>query len=505
MDKFSSLFYNYTDGKYDYLRIKNVDVNTEARTANVYIYVRDDKYDNFDNAVIKELRAFFGEIVKKYTFNFYFERLLVSADIVHRSLTEYINVNFPFVAANILFDSIDVYASADAIECTVYMPESIRQYAEECGFVASAETHLTDAFIMPAHLAIELTDVVVEENNTDNAQRLFTVVPVDDIKYLCGVKSEYSRLPTMMRYVKQAAERVAVCGEMSEMRVNVYEQEPPKEGEESKRRFYKYRYSFMLYDGTESMRVLFGTNDDKCPLKDITAGQFMVRGRVFYNERTGSFNVYAKTVYRCAIDKASLAEMLKPLPPPETYRIQPAEVEEIPRTVQLSLGLDGEDAPSGKRLSGKYVFLYMRSLAKDKLVPYELCALRVNDGQPVEKYTTYIYTSDLIEIDVAIKSSVSTAPRISDVVPDLVKFFEGTTVVALQLDKVQPYLTDIAKALRYVFACDWTDGSILLKKGKETLSFAKACKQKHIEITSDAADAHARALFELYLAEKGVG
>ena len=35
MDKFSSLFYTYTDGKYDYLRIKNVDVNTEARTANV--------------------------------------------------------------------------------------------------------------------------------------------------------------------------------------------------------------------------------------------------------------------------------------------------------------------------------------------------------------------------------------------------------------------------------------------------------------------------------------
>ena len=505
MDKFSSLFYTYTDGKYDYLRIKSVDVNTEARTANVYIYVRDDKYDNFDNAVIKELRSFFGEIVKKYTFNFFFERLLVSADLVHRALTEYINTTFPFVAANILFDTIDVFVTADAIECTVYMPDSIRQYAKECGFVDSVEHHLTDAFIMPAKMKIEITDYLVEEDSTENTQRLFTVVPVDEIKYLCGVKSEYSRLPSMMRYVKQAAERVAVCGDMSDMRVKIYEQEPPKEGEESRRRFYKYHYTFVLSDGTEQMRVLFNTNDEKCPLKNITDGQFMVRGRVFYNERTESFNVFAKTVYRCSIDKARLADMLKPLPPPDTYRIQPQPVEEAPRAVQMTLGLLGDDGPHDKRLPGEYVFLYLRSLAKDKVVPYELCALRVKDAKPIEQYTTYIYTADLLEIDVSIKASVSTAPRISDIVPDLVKFFEGVTVVSLQLEKVQAYLGDIAKALRYVFACDWSDGNLLLKKGKETLPFVKACRQKRIEIENDSAASYAKALFELYLAEKGIG
>ena len=504
MDKFSSLFYTYTNGKYDYLRIKSVDVNTDARTANVYIYVREDKYDNFDNAVIKELRAFFGEFVKKYTFNFFFERLLVSADLVHRALSEYINTTFPFVAANILFDTIDVFVSPTQIECTVYMPDSIRQYAKECGFVAAVEAHLTDAFIMPAKLTIEITDYVVEEDNTDNAQRLYTVVPVDDIKYLCGVKSEYSRMPSMMRYIKQAADRVAVCGDMSEMRVKTYEEEPPKEGEESRRRFYKYHYTFMLSDGTESLRVLFNTNDEKCPLKNVTEGQFMVRGRVFLNERTGAFNVFAKTVYRCAIDKERLAEMLKPLPPPEHYRILPEKVEVAPKTVQMTLGFDDEQ-PREKRLPGEYVFLYLRSTSKDKLVPYELCALRVKDAKPVEQYTTYIYTADLLAIDVAVKASVSTAPRISDIVPDLVKFTQGSTVVSLQLDKVQPYLSDIAKALRYVFVCDWTDGNLLLKKGKETLSFAKACRQKQIEIESDGAEACAKALFELYLTEKGVG
>lgn len=504
MDRFSSLFYAFTEGKYDYLRIKNVDVNTETRTANVYIYVRDDKYENFDNAVIKDLRAFFGQIVKKVTFNFHFERLLVSADLVQRRLTEYVAVTFPFIAANVMMDTVDVQVTSDRIECTVYMPQSIKQYAEERGFVRAVETDLTDAFIMPAKVEIEVTDAVVEEEQADNSSALFTVVPVADIKYLCGVKSEYSRLPLMIHYVRQAQERAAVCGELSDIRVKEYEPQEPKEGEETKRRFYKYHYTFVLNDGTDSMRVLYNTNDEKCPLQSVTDGQFLVRGRVFYNERTESFNVFAKTVYRCTIDKAKVAELLKPLPPPARYRVEPQAVEDSTELVQLSFAMDGETG-GVKRLQGEHVFLYVRSLSKDKLQPYELCALHTVGGKPVDRYTTYVYQSDLLEIDVAIKSAVAIAPRISDLVPDLVKYFEGKTVVTLHLEKTQRYLAEIAEALRYAFDCDWADADMLLKKGKETLTFAKACRARHVEIASDSAYSHAKALFELYLAEKGIG
>lgn len=504
MDKFSRLFYKYTDGKYDYLRIKNVDVNTEARAANVYVYLREDKYDDFDNALIKELRAFFSEIVPKYTFYFHFERLLVSADLAHRRLTEYVMVNYPFIAANIVFDTVDVVVTHDCIECTVYLPDYIMQYAKERDFAKRVEEDLGDDFIMPVKVNLELTDVVVEESQVDKTKHAYSVVPVDGIKYLCGVKSEYSRMPTMLSMVNQPMERVAVCGDMSDMRLKTYEPEEPKEGEESKRRFYKYHYTFNLADGTDNIRVLFNTNDDKCPLKDVTDGQFMVRGRVFYNERTQSYNVFAKTVYRCVIDKAKLEDMLKPLPVPDTYSIQPVEVHEVEKPVQLAIGL--EDEPGGpKRLAGNHVFLYMRSAAKDKLVPYELCAFKTEGGKPTLAYTTYVYCADLLSIDVAIKSSVSTAPRISDVVPDLVKFFDGCTVVCFRLEKVQHYLVDIAKALRYVFTCDWSDADSLLKKGKETFTFAKMCRTKQITIDGEDAAANARALYELFLSEKGIG
>ena len=53
--------------------------------------------------------------------------------------------------------------------------------------------------------------------------------------------------------------------------------------------------------------------------------------------------------------------MLKPLPTPDTYRILPQKVEMAAKAVQMSLGLDGEEAPRAKRLAGEYVFFYLRS------------------------------------------------------------------------------------------------------------------------------------------------
>ena len=504
MDKFSRLFYDYTDGEYDYLRVKNIDVNTESKVANAYLYVREDKYDHFDNAVIKRLREFFGEIVPGYRFNFFFERLLVSADLVHRRVVEYISVNYPFVAANIVADTIDVEVTGNRIECRVYMPQYILQYATERHFVEDLKEDLADAFIMPADVKVELTDVVVEESEAVDSGRTFTAVPVDNIKYLCGVKSDYSRMPTMLSYVRQEAERTAVCGDMSDMRQKVYEPEAPREGEKQ-RRFYKYHYTFTLNDGTDNIRVLFNTNDEKCPLATITQGQFMVRGRVFFNERTQSFNVFAKTVYSCTIDKQKLDEILKPLPVPDAYRIEPVAVAEEIRPMQLTLGLEGEGVVSQKRLAGEHVFLYLRSTAKDKIIPYELAAIRTDKGKPYSLYHTYIYAGDLLQIDADIKTAVATAPRISDVVPDIIKFCEGATVVCFQLDQTQKYLVDIAKALRYAFSCEWNDADGLLKKGKETLSFAKACRAKHIAVHNDGAVDMAHALYELFLQEKGIG
>lgn len=503
MDKFSRLFYLYSEGKYDYLRIKNVDVNTEARTANVYVYVREDKYEHFDNSVIHVLRAFFRDAVPNYKFSFNFERLLVSADIVHRHLIEFVSVNFPFIAANIVFDTVDVEIVGDVIQITFYMPTRILDYAKERGFAEAIEGEMADAFIMQAKVDVQLTDTVVEENEADEGNRMITSVPVIDIHYLCGVRSDYSRMPTMISYVRQPAERTAICGNVGDMKCKEYEERPVAEGEQ-KRRFYKYHYTFNLNDGTEEMRVLFNTNDEKCPLKDIASGQLMVRGRVFYNERTQSMNMFAKTVYRCRINQEQLEQALKPLPVPEFYRKEPVPVV-VSETTQMRMGFIEEERPQ-KHLVGQHVFLYFRVVpAKDALLPYELCAIRTDNGKPTLRYHSYVYLADVLQVDVSLKSLVTSAPRMAEIVPDLVKFFDGATVVSLNMDKVQGMLVEMAKALRYVFGCEWWDATQLTKKGKEQFTFAKACRNHQVAIASESAEDMAKALLDLYLCEKGVG
>ena len=86
----------------------------------------------------------------------------------------------------------------------------------------------------------------------------------------------------------------------------------------------------------------------------------------------------------------------------------------------------------------------------------------------------------------------------ADLIPDLVKFTQGSLLVTLDLDKVQPYLTDLAAKSRYAFACDWYDANLLCKKGKIIQNFATVLHNHGIALRSSDAYDCAIALFELY-------
>lgn len=500
MDKFTQLFLQFSQGKYDYLRVKKVDIIESTRTVHVYFYVREDIYDaGLSGQLNKDLTSFFRRIIKNYTFKYFYERLIVSADLVHSVLADYIHTQYPFVAANIQMETVEVEVLAERIDCTLYMPTGILAYARGNEFIDALKQEISDSFLMPCTVHAELTDVeVAEEEIESRTYRTSQSIKVMDPLYVCGVKAQPAKTPVMISSVKEAADRAVICGRIRDVRCKEYDPNSAKEG----RRFYRYHYTFKLDDTTGSMRVLFNTNDAACPLKDITSGEYMVRGRVFYSEYSNAFNLAAKSVFSCKIDFDDLKERMKPLAVPDSYRIEPQPLDGVEESVQLSL--DGLFDDVGRHLEGTYVFMYADSIAKDKFLPYRISFVRTEDGKAVSHYTQFVYNKDVINVDAEMKSQVTTAKRLVEMIPDLVRYLHNATFVALDMPTVQQELMQLAEALHYHFECNFVDASLLLKKGKDRVSFTSALRSRKISLVEDSAFGKAYALFQLFLQMKGI-
>ena len=498
MDKFSQLFYQYTEGECDYLRIKNVELAESTMTANIHVYVREDKYDNFDNKVIKQLDKFFKAIVKQYTIKFFFERLVVSEAVVREELVQYLLVTYPFVASNLRTETIVVEVEEDVVT-TLFLPERVMEYAKHNVFQKQVEDYLSDRFMTSAKVCLELTDDVVEESEIAKAPILSNRVRVADAHYLAGTKSPEPSSATLLETVKDPQESIFVMGKVSNFEMKKFDAQRPEDAAK-KRTFFPFRYTFGLDDTTGKIRVTFNSKLEVDALK--TPPEFLVvRGRVFYSEGRGEYAVYAKTLYTGKVDFDVLAESRKPLPPPAEYRVEPKPASVKVQVRQLRLD---EEEPPQKTIPGTVVFAYVKSVSKTNLSPYEMSFIKVKDGVPVSHYTTYVYLRDVLGIDARFKSYVSTAPRLGDITPDLVKYLHHELVVAVDAPSLQNLLLSTAKTLRYQLDCEFWDAAQLGKKGKEKLSLDKMFSAHHIVLDDDTAYEYAYGLYRLYLEMKGV-
>lgn len=499
MDKFSQLFAIYTDNQYDYLRVQKVEVVESAHTANVFFWVREDVYDNgLDKSLVKDLQSFFKKLFRNYTFRFNFDKLLVSQDLVRLYLAEHLPAAYPFVAANIVMDSIEI-SVGQRIDIALYLPPLIMQYAQDGHLATELAKETGDHFLMPCHVVLQPTDTVITEQEAKaNRTVLPTSIPVEDVAYCCGTRVEIGKSPTMIKCLTSAADYVVACGDVRDYALREFEK--PREGEDA-RRFRRYHYSFVLDDGTGHVKVLFNSKERCIRLETGKDGSLLVRGRAFVNERSGEVNIYAKTIYLCRYDRNYVQQLLRPLPVPESYKRQPSPVPCKENWVQLSL--EGFEQQRVKQLVGTYVFVWIKSAVKDKLSPYELSCIRTEEGRPVDQFTTFVFNKELINVEVENKAKVTAAPRMGDLIPDLVKFFYKSTVVAKDIDALQEWLKPMAAAMRYAFECDFADADLLLGKGKKAMTWAQALKAHNVVCEGDSAFDKAYALYQLYLDCKG--
>ncbi len=504
MSNFLTLLEQEYGEKYSYIRVKSAEVFKMSKKVNITLLIPEDIFDyEFEKEDILAIKTVLDNAINgkertssKYKINLFFDRIYFDEDILISTLIDFIKANYPFVGSNIDFERMRLSAESEASLLFV-MQESIYDYASKSDFEPAVKKFFEDKYCIKCSIDYEIVDNVIEEIPEESSSYRSIFIPVGNVAKLCGKGDFKGALPKHISALNKAGDNISICGRMTVIDRNIWDEDKAVEG----KKFYKFHYIISVDDTSDSMRVLYNTNDENCPIETLKEGtEVIMRGRVFYKEDTGRFIMFAKTIGTCDIDFDTVKAQLEPLPAPEKYREPPLPYQNSNEGAQMSLLFDDEAERQKPRHSGEVIAMHCLTLSKaNERIIYEIACIRLKDGKPLDYYHTYLKTAKHDSMNLEAKAKVGSAPRLSSVIPDLVKFTLGKTIVALDVFNMLKALNEVAKPLRYVFQNEVKEILSYAAKGKADNFFAM-CRDNGIRVSaSSTAFEYAQAVMKLYL------
>lgn len=499
MDKFLKQFDEFTSGKYPYLRIKKVELYEFERKASIHFMIPENKYECFDNNIIKDLNRFMQKIAKGYSSEFYFERIVLTENLVLEHIKGFLDSEYPFISASITDNCISVSITSE-INILLTLEEDVYNVACKSELSKKLILSVEDTFAQVCLLTYKVVEkgVLGLKERSEARSLSKKKVPIINWKYLLGIRSNYQLEPVFIDSISKPQDNACICGNVVEVRKNEYEKKP-----DSQFKYYRYFYRIRINDHTGEMVVSYKTNDDKCPLDGIKQGCALAfRGRIVYSEKTDSLTMYAKSIYRCILDNQRIVEDLKPLPPPEElkYPSKPYCGNDFYVAQTFDDILNG----TNKTLDFNGVFFAYRNAQKKRFSPWSITMLKFEKGACKEVYSTFVKVYDTEEIDSEFKGKVTKAPRLVELIPDILCFTKDRLFVCQDAINVIKELQALAKPQRYSFEPEFIEANkIGVGKGfKGEADLIKNLKDHSIVVEGEDSYPLAIAMAKLYLKTK---
>ena len=439
------------EDKYAYLRIGKVDISTSDKRANIIFLMPEEVFDYSFNsqdveAIVTAVKETLGNAFKV---NCKFEKIILSEEIFKNALIEYMEKYFPLIAANIDYSGIKIGLGETATIC-MSVPENIHKYMPTVSFEERIRAFAQERFVLSVKFAF---DIVPDEIRTkafeaNQANRYGRTVQVTDKRILFGRENELSIPAVHISTLRGDGQDVACCGKVKFLKYNIRDESKRVPG----KKFYKNYYTFSISDTTGHLNVFINLDGEVPLLKD--GEDVICRGRVNLRDDMSSFGMYARAVALCTIPYEIIREQTKPLAPPDRYSILvPKPYEEVVYS-QLTIGMDDRSSEVAAYLDST-VTVAIRTIKTERAyVPYEVAMCFVKGKSIVEYVHTFLKVNFTEKSERAqyANSKGYASPRFSSVIPDLVKFAEGKTLVAVNPQFVIDLLNGTAKPLRYVFS-----------------------------------------------------
>ncbi len=371
------------------------------------------------------------------------KKIVSNDQLINVEIYNYLNANYPSVSIFLKPTDIMSTVVGNVVKYVLRLTKDGAEYVTKNGALNKLNEHLAKCFCSEFVGSTDIKDaeetisLLSEEVYADELQKIeHRTIKVDDV-----VVIDDENMGDLALYIEDATSgEVTVCGTVTD----IVEKET-KNG--------KPFLIIHLDDTTgKTSGVYFSKKSTYHKIKEITVGEaIIVRGSI--GEYNGRRSFTFDKINRCTFPKNFVKKDKYKKTAPREYKLifpSPANTVKVKSVFELNEILPDELTKK------QYVIFDLETTGLDFMNNgiTEIGAVKLVDGKVVEQFTTlvkpdYRISQENFEITGISEEMVKDAPKISAVIPDFMKFIEGSILVAHNADFDMKFLKRFAGAEDY--------------------------------------------------------
>lgn len=420
------------DGAYDFLRVRSVDLDLEAKTVSVQIGVPYSGGNELTEEDKKKILSFAIEILpSEYTVSISYRKFGVDPDIVFKLIKEYVNKYHRAYSVLLSSDNTQIVCGEKRVDIAFTVVKSVGDLFEKCNLLGGLKEYLDSSYDRENFVKLEYTDkFVITETAKDEVPVVIDdcYIEISAVHKLCG--GEITSKARYIRACKTPQSAICVTGRVESIIAK---------NSKSSGNLY---YNFTINDTTGVMRCCYFTRKAaKGPLDILEEGtEIAVVGDLQNDSFRGGLSLIAKSVSLCKINYSSILSE-EDLKKKKTY--VPIKAKPLDITTQQDIFDLAVQKPEYLTDNVFVVFDLETTGLLDNGVPckiIEIGAVKIVGGVCTEYFSTLVDPEMHIPEGASATNHiyddmVEDAPTIDNVLPDFLAWAGNAVLVAHNGDK----------------------------------------------------------------------
>ena len=413
------------DEKLKSIRINSIEIDKEKQKVTyIFIcseYIGDDLRNKVLNVVTEMSHRAFREV------SVIIKKIVSNDELINNAIYNYLNDNFPSIAIFLRPEDVTSSTIGDTVKYTLRLTQDGVEYLNKNKVFQQLNDYLSVNFCsdfagntqikeMP-----DLSKLVKDEDFLSDFKRTERrTLKVEDVVII-----DDENMGDIAEYIEDATSgEVTICGMITEIVEKQTKNNKP--------------YFLIRLDDTtgKASGVYFTRKPTLEKIRELTQGSCII-ARGSYSEYNGRESLTFYKINKCSFPKNFEKKEKYKNKPPKNYRLifpQPAT------TMKVSSVFDDQSLP--EELTNKtYVVFDLETTGLELMNNgiTEIGAVKIVNGVIKEQFTTlinpdYIISEENTSITGITPEMVKDSPKISAVIPDFMKFIEGTILVAHNAD-----------------------------------------------------------------------
>lgn len=475
------------DEKLKNIRLSSIEIDRKESKI-TYDFICDTAIDqSLQNKILEQVEKITSPAFKAIDVSV--KKIATNSQLVNAEIFKCLNENYPSITIFLKPTDIISTAVGQVMKYVLRLTEDGAEYIKRNGALLKLNDYLGKKFCSDFVGSIEVKEA--EESESLLSEEVFVSelkkIEHRTIKVLDVVPIDDATMGDTALYIEDAISgEVTICGTVTDM-----VERQTKNGKP---------YLIIHLDDTtgRTSGVYFSKKSTYHKIKEITVGEcIIVRGNIGEYEGRKSFTF--DKINRCTFPKDFVKkDRFKKEPPKQYKNIFPTPA----TTVKIASVFDDQTTLPLELTQNEYVVFDIETTGLEVMSNgiTEIGAVKLINGKITEQFTTlikpdYRITDEIVKITGITDEMVKGAPKISTVIPDFMKFIQGSILVAHNADFDVKFIKRFAFAEEYEVKNKVMDS---IELARATLPFLKRHDLHTVADHFGIAFRHHRALSDAY-------